>query len=259
LAAQLGSLLEARRLTQASREEHRRAEILAEVAHALHGVPDVNAVIEALADRLRILLRTPLVCVLLRQEGPFELQAVAAETPALATFVRARHDRTALRFSADLASRALAAGECITAAIDPGSHALGELVPSGMLIAAPFRTARTQGAILVYPRPEGAFTTEETSLVSAVAGFGAVAIANAELYSTAKAQAHELHQLLEISSELGSIGKLDQFMQAFVVRAADFLGFGRCLIGLLEGGIFRIRWGEAGGEPKRVVVGLPEG
>ena len=56
LAGQLGSLLEAARLGEASREEHRRAEILADVAHALHGTPDVSAVIEALADRLRLLL-----------------------------------------------------------------------------------------------------------------------------------------------------------------------------------------------------------
>src|SRR6266849_1665668 len=166
LAGQLGSLLEATRLTQASREEHRRVEILAEVAHALHGVPDVSAVIEALADRVRILLRTRLVCVLLRQEGPFELRAVAAETPQLATSVRSRHDRTALRFSADLAARAVAAGEPITVSIDPGSQALGNLAPSGMLVAAPFRTSRTQGAILVYPRQEGAFNAEEKSLVS---------------------------------------------------------------------------------------------
>jgi len=36
LAGQLGSLLEATRLGEVSREEHRRAEILAEVAQALH-------------------------------------------------------------------------------------------------------------------------------------------------------------------------------------------------------------------------------
>src|ERR1700716_3669773 len=71
LAGQLGSLLEASRLSEASREEHRRAEILADVAQALHGSPDLSAVIEALADRLRLLLRTRLVCVLLRREGPF--------------------------------------------------------------------------------------------------------------------------------------------------------------------------------------------
>ncbi len=259
VAGQLGSLLETRRLTEVSREDHRRAEILAEVAHALHGNPDVAAVIEALADRIRILLRARLVCVFMRQEGPFELRGVAAESPQLGNSARARHDRTALRFAADVAARAVAAGEPITVTIDPASHSLGDLVPSGMLLAAPFRTSRTQGAILVYPRQDGLFTIDERSLVAAVAGFGAVAVANAELYSTARSQAHELHQLLEISSELSSIGNLDKFLEAFVVRAADFLGFGRCLIGLLEEGAFRVRLGAEKGAARKLDLTFPEG
>ena len=158
LAGQLGSLLEATRLSDVSREEHRRAEILADVAHVLHGTPDVSAVIEALADRLRLLLRTKLVCVLLRREGPFELRAVSAETPQLANSARARHDRQTIRFAADLAQRAAAAGEAITVSIGADVHSLGSLVSPGMLIAAPFRTSRTQGAILVYPRQDGVYT-----------------------------------------------------------------------------------------------------
>ncbi len=259
VAGQLGSLLEARRLTEVSREDHRRAEILAEVAHALHGNPDVAAVIEALADRIRVLLRARLVCVLLRQEGPFELRGVSADSPQLSNSARARYDRTALRFAADLAARAVAAGEPVTVSIDAASHSLGDLVPSGMLLAAPFRTSRTQGAILVYPRQDGIFTVDERSLISAVAGFGAVAVANAELYSTARSQAHELHQLLEISSELSSIGNLEKFLEAFVVRAADFLGFGRCFIGLLEDGAFRVRLGAEKGAARKVDLTFPEG
>ncbi len=219
LAGQLGSLLEAARLSEASREEHRRAEILADVAHALHGTPDVSAVIEALADRLRLLLRTRLVCVLLRREGPFELKAVSAETPQLANSARARHDRQTLRFAADLAQRAVAAGEPITLSIGADVHSLGSLVSPGMLIAAPFRTSRTQGAILLYPRQEGVFTAEEKALVAAVAGFGAVAVAHAELHATAHAQAHELHQLLEISSELSSSSRSRTLSAG--VRACD--------------------------------------
>ncbi len=250
LAGQLGSLLEARRLTQVSREEHRRTEILAEVAQALRSAPESAAVVEAVADRLRVLLRTRLVCMLLREGAGFSLRAVAAESPQLAASVRSRHDRRGLQFAADLASRAVAAGEPISVAIDPATHALGDLVPPGMLIAAPFRTSVAQGAVLVYPRPEGVFTTEEKSLVSVVTGFGAVAIANAELCNTARAQAHELHQLLDISAELGSIGQLDEFLQRFALRAADFLGFGRGFIGLLENGIFRVRWGAENGKPE---------
>src|SRR5207249_11453157 len=79
LAGQLGSLLEAGRLTRVSREQHRRAQILVEVAQTLHSMTDAKAVVEAVADRLRVLLRTRLVCVMLRQGGSFALHAVAAE------------------------------------------------------------------------------------------------------------------------------------------------------------------------------------
>jgi GAF domain-containing protein len=181
LAGQLGNLLEAMRLRDVSLEEHRRVEILAEVAHALHGNPDVAAVVEALADRMRLLLRTRLVCVLLKREGPFELRAVSAETPQLANAARARHDRQTLRFAAELAQRAISAGEPISLSIGAEVHSLGNLISPGVLLAAPLRTAQTQGAILVYPREEAVFTPDEKALVSAIAGFGAVAIANAEL------------------------------------------------------------------------------
>jgi two-component system NtrC family sensor kinase len=258
LAGQLGSLLEATRLGEASREEHRRTEILAEVASALHGTPDVSAVLEALADRIRLLLRTRLVSVLLRREGPFELRAVSAETPQLANSFRAGHDRQTIRFAADLAQRAVSAGEAITISIGSEVHSIGSLISPGMLIAAPFRTARTQGAILVYPRPDAVFTGEEKSLVSAIAGFGAVALAHAELSATAQGQAHELHQLLEISSELSSSGDLEHFLQAFVLRASDFLGYGRCFIALLEEGQFRVRCAFTQGEPQRVDTVFPE-
>jgi GAF domain-containing protein len=259
LAGQLGSLLEASRLTQVSREEHRRTKILAEVAQAIHAAPQSAAVIEAVADRLRVLLRTRLVCMMVREGAGFSLSAVAAESSQLAASVRARHDRRGLQFAADLASRAVSAGEPISVAIDPATHALGELVPPGMLIAAPFRTSLTQGAVLIYPRQEGIFSAEEKSLISVVTGFAAVAIANAELYNTARARAYELHQLLDISAELSSIGQLDEFLQQFALRAADFLGFGRGFIGLLEGGSFHVRWAAENGQKKPVDFLLPAG
>jgi PAS domain S-box-containing protein len=259
LAGQLGGLLEATRMVEVSREEHRRAEILTEVATALHGTADVDTVIEALADRLRVLLRTRLVSILLRREGPFELRAVSAETTQLATSFRARHDRQTIRFAADLAQRAVSAGEAIAVSVSSDQHSLGSVISTGMLIAAPFRTSRSEGAILIYPRSDGSFTPEERSLVSVIAGFGAVALAHAELCSTAQGQARELHQLLEISSELTSSGDLDHFLQAFVVRASDFLGFGRCFIALLENDQFRIRHSVTRGQSERVDNIFPEG
>ena len=259
LAGQLGTLLEASRLTQVSQEEHRRAEILVEVAQAVHAVPDASAVAQAVAERLRILLRTRLVCVLLRQGTTVGLRAVAAESPQLDASARASFERKGLQFAADLAARAVAAGQPITVAIAPGAHALGDWIPAGMLLAAPIRTSRAEGAVLIYPREGGGFSPGEKSLLVAVAGFGAVAIANAELYGTARAQAHELHQLLDILSELSSVGNLDEFLRQFVVRAVGFLGFGRAFVGLLEGGVFRVRWAAENGKPGPIDQIFPDG
>ncbi len=264
LAAQLATALEALRLNQLSREEHRRASILVEVATALHGLPDTAAVMESIADRLRVLLRSPAVLVFLlqekvQQEKLFQLQAVSTEAPRLALSIRSRFEQNDLRSALEIAARAVTAGERITVNIDGASH-FGEESPPGVLIAAPFRTSRSHGAILVYPRPGNPFTQEDKTLVSALAGFGAVAIANAELYGMARAQAHELHEILEISFELGSAGKLDEFMQTSVVRAASFLGFQRCFIGLLEeGDIFHIRWGVENGVVRPVDIPLSDG
>jgi PAS domain S-box-containing protein len=259
LAGQLGSLLEASRLEGAAREEHRRAEILAEVADVFHGSPDGVSVVESLADRVRVLLRTRLVSVLFRRHGPFELEAVSAETPQLAVAFRAAHDRQTIRFTADMAQRAVSAGEAIAVSISTDQPSLGSLISPGILIAAPFRTAQTQGAILVYPRQDSAFTAEEKSLVTAIAGFGAVAVAHAELCATAQEQARELHQLLEISSELSASRDLEHSLQAFVMHAADFLGFGRSFVALQENGEFHVRYAAIRGEAQRVDNIFPEG
>jgi two-component system NtrC family sensor kinase len=258
LATQLGTALEALRLNQLSREERRWAMILAEAATALHSLPDTSAVLEGLADRLRVLLHSPVVLIFVQEEDSLRLHAVSTETPARARVIRSRAEARQLRPAMEIATRAVAASERITVGIDGRSH-FGEDSPTGILIATPFRTSRSYGAVLVYPRSGSPFTQEEKTLVSALAGFGAVAVANAELYGMARAQAQELHEILEISFELGSAGKLDQFMQTSVVRAANFLGFRRCFIGLLENDQFRVRWGFEKGSARPVDIPLYEG
>ena len=220
LIGQLGNLLEPNRLTLVSREEHRHTEILDEVAQLVRSVSDSSAAAQVVADRLRILLRTRLVCILLHQGTTVDLRALAADSPQLATSARARFDRRGLQFAADLAARAIAAGEPITVAIDPQTHALGDLVPAGMLLAAPISTSRSEGAVLVYPRQEGAFSHEEKHLLAAVARLGGVAIANAELYRAAdRAEA-----LKALAQELNSQLRLPDCARNFVTRAADLTG-----------------------------------
>lgn len=259
LAGQLGSLLEAARLSQEKNEEKRRAAILADVAQSFRDQPDSQSLIQLAADHLRTLLRTPLVCVLGREAAGFELWAVATEDPAIAASVRARRDRKGLHFASDIANRAIVAGDLITVSVNPASHSLEDLVPAGTLLAVPFRTSNKEAAVLVYPRRDGTFTSEEKKLLPVVTSFAGVAISNAELYGTARAQAQELQQILNIASELGSIADLEQFMRRFIQRACDFLGFERAFVGLLQNNGIQVQWSYARGKEGASGYVIPEG
>ncbi|OLE11114.1 MAG: hypothetical protein AUG89_10605 [Acidobacteria bacterium 13_1_20CM_4_56_7] len=234
--------------------------MLLEFSRAAFSVePDSNLLVESFANRLRALLRTPLVCVLGREPSGFELWALATEDPAASVSVRARQDRKGLHFASDIANRALQAGEPITVAVNPASHFLGDIVPAGTLLAAPFRTSSRQGAVLVYPRREGAFSAEEKKLLPIITSFAAVAISNAELYNTARAQAEELHHIVSIASELGSISDLEEFMGRFIQRASSFLGFQRAFVGLFENGKLQIRWSFQNGKHGTAGYVIPDG
>ena len=46
-------------------------------------MPDTSAVMEGLADRLRVLLRSPAVVIFVQDAQSFRLHAASAETPAI--------------------------------------------------------------------------------------------------------------------------------------------------------------------------------
>jgi PAS domain S-box-containing protein len=259
LAAQLSSLLEATRLSNETKEEKRRTAILAEAAQSFRAQLNSLSLLESVAEHVRALLRTPLVCVLGREASGFELWSVATEDPTLSAAIRARQDRKGLHFASDIANRAIAAGDLISVSVNPASHLLGDVVPAGTLLAAPFRTSTREAAVLVYPRQGGPYTGEEKKLLPVITSFAAVAISNAELYSTARAQAQELQQIVSIASELGSISDLDQFMRRFIQRASDFLEFERAFVGLIEGKAIQIHWSHTRGEHRAPGYVIPDG
>jgi PAS domain S-box-containing protein len=75
--------------------------------------------------------------------------------------------------------------------------------------------------------------------------------------ATPRDRTEELQQLLEIISELGTLGDLDEFLQKFVVRAAQFLDFQRAFIALSEHGQCTVRWIAEGGQAKSLKWQLP--
>ena len=189
--------------------------------------------------------------------GNFVLQAVSAESPQLAASVRAQHDKRGMQFTSDLGVRALNAGEPITVSIDPTTYALGDLIPSGVLIAAPYRSSHSQGAVLIYPRREGSFTDADKALVAAVVGFGAVALAHAEIHAVGDENTEDVQRLLDFVSELNAIEQPDLLMQKLTVRCAEYLGFNASCIAVKEAGNFHLRWKAESGRAELLDLRLP--
>lgn len=233
--------------------------LLAGLAASIGAHPSSGSLVQSVADHLQLLLRTPLVCILSRESSGFKLWAVASEDQAIRSSVLGRQDRKALHFASDIADRAIQAGELIMVSVHPASHCLESVVPAGTLLAVPFRTSHNEGAVLVYPRREGAFTNEEKKLLPVIASFGANAVSNAELYSRARGQAKELQQMLSIATELGSISDLERFMRRFIQRASEFLGFERAFVGLFDNNALQVRWSYQHGEQGPGGYLIPDG
>ena len=234
-------------------QDRRRAELLLKCAQMLHSHLDVTAVVASLAERVQELLDVRLVCVVLRRGEEFRLEALATcDAQLTATVQEAGPD---CRFAHEIANRALMSGEPVGIAVS-GLDIADLSYSPGYLLAVPLRAASAAGALVVYG--SAPFHAEDRTVVAAVAAFAAVALDNAELYARANAQTREVQQLLDITAELSSAGKLSQFLEKFVVLAAEFLGFERSFLALAEGNECEIRWLSRQGVAQPMRLALPQ-
>ena len=126
----------------------------------------------------------------------------------------------------------------------------GETVYYGL--AQPLVTAEAAVVLLIVR--SAAFLPAEVSAFATLGNVGKLALENSELTGLYSAQKHDLDKLLEISGELGSTSRLETFLPKFVVRAADFLGFSRAFIALVEAGECRLRWAASKGAPAKLEI-----
>ena len=236
----------------------RRADLLLNCAQTLHCHLDVSAVVTTLAERVQELLAVEMVAVLLRRGDRFTLEAVATVDAELNASIQAAHADGRFQFAEDLAARSHATGEPIAIPVTAFDPQCPGFSAPGQVLAAAMRSADANGALIVYRSGVIPFNADERSVLAAVAGYGALAFANAELYARANEKSRELQQLLEITSELGSIGNLSEFLERFVVRAAEFLGFERSFLALKEENRCEIRWMAEQGVARPMSQHLPE-
>ena len=236
-----------------------RADLLLNCAQMLHCHLDVSAAVTTLAARVQELLAVQMVAVLLRRDDHFVLEALATSDRELSTAIQVAHGEGKFQFAADLATRAHATGEPVSMPVTAYEPKGSGIPAPGHVLAAAMRSEEANGALVVYRAGVTPFTADERSVLAAVASFGALAISNAELYARSNARSRELQQLLEITSELGSVGNLPGFLAKFVVRAAEFLGFDRSFIALKEEQRCNIRVMAERGVARPASQHLPEG
>src|SRR5262249_5339396 len=113
-------------------------------------------------------------------------------------------------------------------------------------LAAPVLTQQSTAA-LVAVRKAG-FPEPDVSVFRALAGFARLALENAELAGLYTGQQQNAHDLLEVSSNVGISGRLEDFVPQFVMRAAEFLGYSSAFVALIDASECHIRWGAKEGK-----------
>ena len=130
--------------------------------------------------------------------------------------------------------------------------AQGENIYHGL--AQPLTTSEHAAVLLVVR--SAPFSSSEASAFAVLGNLGRLALDNCELAGLCSSQKQELDQLLEISAELGATSRLESFLPRFVVRAAEFMGFSRAFVALIESGDCRMRWGTSKGSPSRLEIDI---
>ncbi|HWZ46451.1 MAG TPA: PAS domain S-box protein, partial [Candidatus Saccharimonadales bacterium] len=196
---------------------------------------DATAVREFAAEVARKTLQAPVAGILQRDGETYVLGSFSAETrqsagkPALISQARS--------FAAQAIEHKKLVNFRFTFKTDE------ETVYCGM--AQPLVTAQSTLALLVLRRT--AFSAAEISAFHLLGNLVRMALENAELAGLSSMQQQHLDQLLEVSGEIGNPLQVDGFLNKFVMRAAETLGYTRAFVAVVEGGECRARWASVNG------------
>ena len=182
-----------------------------------------------IAESARDTLQALVAGMLVKEDETYVLGSVSKATPDLAPSSLISHAK-AFAIQAIQKKKLLNFSLTSAAEIETTYHGL----------AQPLVTSQS-ASVLVLLRSE-AFSGEEISAFELLGSIARLALENAELTAAVSDQQQHLNQLLAISTELGATSHLDSFLSKFVVRAAEFLGFDRVFVALVEGSECRVRW-----------------
>jgi two-component system NtrC family sensor kinase len=190
--------------------------------------------ISSLAERVCKLFRARSVTVWIQEGERLRMTAVAAASLEKAEEVRSRYLKAGFPEAEELAGRAVATRQPIFL---PGksNEGNGGTAQAGDVLAAPFRTSRVAGALLIYSRPEKPFAAEDTERAGALASYAGLALEATGNLHLAEQHRSRAEHLTSLALELSSSFRLPDFAKTFPARAAGMLGARAAALALGDG------------------------
>jgi GAF domain-containing protein/ActR/RegA family two-component response regulator len=227
--------LENARLYTAEQRHRQQAEALTEIARDVSAALDRNAVLRRVVEHARRLCHADAATLALLEPGATEARVVTR-----AGHQSAVYDQMVFRPGEGLGGQVLATREPITspdrlgdARWPPDEAARAESVRA--TAAVPVLAGDTLlGVLSVYRRTPQPFDPADVSTLEALARHAAVAIQNAALYETARAQAAEVQTLRRIGLHLSRSLELPRVLQDIVEAAQAGTGSDAALCALVD-------------------------
>src|ERR1700675_1092166 len=187
-----------------------------------------------LAERVCGLFHARNVTVWIREGERFRMTSVAAASLDEADEIRSRYLKGGFPEAEEVVSRVVATRQPIHVPGKAG-EGNGSAVQASDVLAAPFRTSRDAGALLIYSRPEQPFAAEDAERAGALASYAGLALEATGNLHLAEQHRGRAEHLTSLALELSSSFRLPDFAKNFAVRAAELLGARAAALALGDG------------------------
>jgi two-component system NtrC family sensor kinase len=190
--------------------------------------------VSSLAERVGKLFQARSVAVWIQEKERFRMMAVTATSAEEADELRSRYLKSGFPEAEELAARVVATRQPIHAP-GKGGEGNGAALQASNVIAAPFRTSRAAGALLIYSRLEQPFSAEDVDRAGALASYAGLALEATGNLRLAEQHRGRAEHLTSLALELSTSFRLADFAKNLAVRAAELLGARAAALALGDG------------------------
>ncbi len=215
-----------------------RLHLLLDCVQSLQSSLEVPALLQFLAEHIRVLFQARAVWVLQNSKPP-RLQAAASQGNPEALRQAAA---ACSAFLADVSQAALESGQPMFVPIRPQFEELAALAGISELVVVPIQpSGAPELVMLVGPSAEHRLSPSDLALLDRICAVAAVAISKTELHTTAEARTRQTHNLLNLVHELNSFTRLPDLLSGFVTRVPAAFGAKAGAIALATAGRLQVR------------------